>query len=131
MILLDTHVWFWWVETPSALPASLQAAIETAETEAGIIVSVASVWELALKTAAGRLHLSTDVTSWVGQASEYPGVVVENISAPDTIASTRLPGPLHKDPFDRLLIALARRLGVPLATVDQKLIDYPHVQTVG
>ncbi|WP_248277766.1 hypothetical protein [Brasilonema sp. UFV-L1] len=46
------------------------------------------------------------------------------------IASTKLPGDFHKDPADRILVAIARRYGIPLVTCDIKIIDYPHVQTI-
>jgi len=48
----------------------------------------------------------------------------------DAIASTQLPGDFHRDPADRIIVALARRYGVPLVTSDRLIRDYPHVTTV-
>ncbi|MCC5622330.1 PIN domain-containing protein [Nostoc sp. CHAB 5715] len=48
----------------------------------------------------------------------------------DAIASTQLPDNFHKDPADRILVAIARRYGIPLVTCDAKILNYPHVQTI-
>jgi PIN domain nuclease of toxin-antitoxin system len=63
-------------------------------------------------------------------ACQYRGVVIEPMGALDAIASTQLPGTFHKDPSDRIIIAMARRYDVPLITRDQKILDYPHVETI-
>ena len=59
-----------------------------------------------------------------------PGAVIEPLNPLDAIASTQLPGDFHKDPADRILIAIARRYSIPLITCDQKILSYPHVETV-
>jgi PIN domain nuclease of toxin-antitoxin system len=56
--------------------------------------------------------------------------VIEPLNPLDAIASTQLPGDFHKDPADRILVAIARRYGIPLVTCDEKILDYPHVQTI-
>jgi PIN domain nuclease of toxin-antitoxin system len=63
-------------------------------------------------------------------ASSYPGVTVQPLDPGDALESTLLPGQFHRDPADRILIALARRLDVPLVTSDRAIRRYRHVRTV-
>ncbi len=93
-------------------------------------MSAISVWEVAVKAAAGRLELDRDVRTWVGLASTYPGLAVHALDPRDALESTLLPGRFHRDPADRILIALARRLDVALVTSDRAIRRYRFVQTV-
>jgi PIN domain nuclease of toxin-antitoxin system len=130
VILLDTHIWIWWVENPLRIPRGIRAAVLEAERESAIRVSVISVLEIAVKAAKGSLVLPLDIVTWVERASSYPGVTVENLAAVDAIGSSLLPVGLPGDPFDRILVAMSRRLGARLATVDRNLRAYRHVRTV-
>jgi len=130
VIVLDTQAWLWWTHDPSRLSRRARAAIEKAERTDGLRVSVISVWEIAVKTALGKLELHREIDEWFRQASSYPSLIVEPVSAADAIASTRLPGRFHKDPADRIIIALARRHGVELVTSDKLIRAYLHVATV-
>ena len=129
MIVLDTGAWIWWVTDPSRLSRRARTVIETEEARQGLIVSAISVWEVAVKVALGKLELDRDVRSWISLASVYPGVIVHPLDAHDALESTLLPGRFHRDPADRILIALARRLGVPLVTSDRAIRRYRHVRT--
>jgi PIN domain nuclease of toxin-antitoxin system len=100
------------------------------ESGRGLVVSAISVWEIAVKAAIGKLTLDRDIRSWIAQASVYPGIAVHPLDPQDALESTLLPGSLHKDPADRVLIALARRLRVPLITSDAVIRAYGHVKTV-
>jgi len=106
------------------------AAIQKAETGDGIRVSSISVWEIAVKTEADKLELPLEINEWFEKARSYPNLVVEPLSALDAIASTQLPGRFHKDPADRMIVATARRHGVPLVTSDARIRAYPHVETI-
>jgi len=130
LIVLDTHVWIWWVDSPERLSQRVIDAINDAESDSQIRVSVISVLEIAVKAAKGKLDLPLDVVSWVTRAASYPGIVLENLSAVDAIGSTMLPHGLPEDPFDRILVALTRRHGARLATVDERIRAYPHVRTI-
>ena len=130
MIILDTHVWLWFLHNPSHLSDKAQKAIAAAESENGLCVSAISVWEIAVKVGLGKLVLPLTIHEWYEMACQYRGVVIEPVNALDAIASTQLPGTFHKDPSDRIIIAVARRYGVPLITCDQKILDYPHVETI-
>jgi PIN domain nuclease of toxin-antitoxin system len=130
MIVLDTNAWLFWLHDPSRLTRRARAAIRKATAGQGARVSVISLWEVALKSSLGKLHLPMDIDTWYARARAYPGVGIEALQPEDAIASTRLPGEIHRDPADRFILALARRLAVPLVTADEKLRAYPHVETI-
>lgn len=130
MIVLDTQVWLWWLHDPARLSKAAHKAITRAERENAIRVSAISAWEIAVKNQLGKLALPLEINTWFEQAKAYPGLAVESLEPLDAIASTQLPGQFHKDPADRIIVALARRHGAPLVTADAKILDYPHVQTI-
>lgn len=130
MIVLDTCAWLWWLHDPERLTARARERLE-AESRAGrLVVSAISVWEVALKQALGKLDLPMDIRTWYTQALTYPRTHVEDVTPEDLIESTRLPGELHRDPADRIILAVARRHGAPLVTSDSRLRAYPHVRTL-
>lgn len=130
MIILDTHVWLWFLHEPGRLSDKAQGAIALAQVDRQIYVSAISVWEVAVKVSLGKLTIPLPIQDWFEMARQYPEVALEPVSGDDAIASTLLPGNFHKDPGDRLIIALARRHSAPLVTRDQKILDYPHVETI-
>jgi len=130
VIVLDTNAWIRWVAEPDLLSARARSAIEREEPLNGLGISAISGWEVAIKARKGKLKLGLPVESWIERAAAYPGVVVLPVELSDAVASTVLPGRLHDDPADRLIVALARRLQVPLVTSDAALIRYAHVRTI-
>ncbi|NJL57983.1 MAG: type II toxin-antitoxin system VapC family toxin [Leptolyngbyaceae cyanobacterium RM2_2_4] len=130
MILLDTHVWLWWLHDPNRLSDQAQAAIALEELQSGILVSAISVWEIAVKSSLGKLTLPLPIDEWYVMAQAHAGVMVEPLNPLDAIASTQLPGEFHKDPADRILIAIARRYDIALVTLDAKILNYPPVKTL-
>lgn len=64
------------------------------------------------------------------EESQIVGVRFMPVNNEIGIKSTQLPGEFHKDPADRMIVATARKLAVPLVTADQRIIDYPHVKTI-
>lgn len=130
MILLDTHVWLWLLHDPTQLSRPALNVINIEETQNGLLVSAISVWEIAVKSSIGKLSLPLPIIEWYKLAQLHSGVIIEPLSPLDCIASTHLPGSFHKDPSDRILVAIARRYNIPLITCDAKIINYPHVQTI-
>ncbi|MBI4538657.1 MAG: type II toxin-antitoxin system VapC family toxin [Gemmatimonadetes bacterium] len=130
MIVLDTNAWIRWVADPDLLTAAARKAIEDEESRRGLVVSVISAWEVAVKARKRKLDVGPHVETWVERAAGYPGVVVYPLELEDAVASTNLPGRLHDDPADRMIIALARRLGVPVVTADRAIRRYRHVETI-
>lgn len=131
MIVLDTHALIWWASgATEQLSVAAQDAIAQELTAGQIVVSSISAWELSMLVAKGRLALSMDVAEWltcVGRIESVSFVPVDNIVA---VKSTELPGDFHKDPADRMIVATARKLAVPLVTADEKIRAYPHVRTI-
>ena len=130
MIVLDTQAWLWWLHEPSRLSEHVRRALRAAEREDGMTVSVISVWEVATKCALGKLVLPMQMNEWFALARTYRGIIIEPVSADDAIASACLPGDFHKDPADRIIVALARRLRARLVTSDSLIRAYPHVTTL-
>ncbi|MES1943120.1 protein PilT [Salinisphaera sp. PC39] len=131
MILLDTHAWIWWVADPDRLSAPAAEVLARAREQGGpVYLSSISVWEVAMLVDKGRLELTMDVEDWVAHSEAVPWIECVPVTNHLALRSVRLPDGLHPDPADRLIVATARYLGVPLVTRDRKLQDYPHVQTL-
>jgi PIN domain nuclease of toxin-antitoxin system len=117
-LLLDTHTLIWALDDPDRLPANLRETIDAAVV---VFTSAASTWEVAIKVAVGRL---------VFPIEELPAAVTDAafrelpISIAHTLGAARLPL-LHRDPFDRLLIAQARHERLTLVTRDPDIRRYP------
>ena len=83
-----------------------------------------------MKVALGKLTLDRDVRSWFALARAYPGIALLALDPADALESALLPEPFHRDPADRIIVALARRLGARLVTSDRAIRSYSHVKTV-
>lgn len=127
MILLDTHIWVWWVNESVELPAFMRQVIHENE-ENGLGVSIISCWEVAKLVERGRLQLSIPVEQWIEQALMLPSVELLELTPRIAVESTQLPGEFHRDPADQMIVATARVYDIPLLTADSKLIEYPHVR---
>ena len=129
MIVLDTHIWIWWVHGDPSLTADQERFIQDHEAD-GLGVSIISCWEVAKLLERGRLILPCAVGDWFDQALSYPGVQLLNLTTTIVVDSTQLPTGFHKDPADQLIVSTARVHGCALLTADQKIISYPHVVTL-
>ena len=129
MILLDTHIWIWWVQGSERLTAAMQQALEEHESDA-LGISVISCWEVAKLAEVGRLQLPVPTLDWLNSALGYPGIQLLELTPHIAVESTQLPGTFHRDPADQIIVATARVHGCALLTADRKLLDYPHVRTL-
>jgi PIN domain nuclease of toxin-antitoxin system len=98
--------------------------IEEANRQNQVFVSTVSAWELGMLTAKQRLHLSVPVRDWVLQMLDRSGFRLLPLYLEAALEASYLPGTIHGDPADRLLVATARVHGLRLATADAKLIEY-------
>jgi PIN domain nuclease of toxin-antitoxin system len=130
VIILDTHIWVWWVHGDASLPAKARTLIDSSE-QTAIGVSAISCWEVAKLVERQRLSLPCPVFDWIEQALSYPGVQLLELSPRICAESTQLPGIFHRDPADQIIVATARIFDVPLVTVDDKILAYPHVRHSG
>jgi PIN domain nuclease of toxin-antitoxin system len=127
VIILDTHIWVWWVHGDAQLPQAYQAKLQEKEAE-GLGVSIISCWEVAKLVEYRRLVLPVPVEEWLTQALAYPGIHLLDLTPRIVVESTRLPVPFHRDPADQIIVATSRVYNRPLMTVDDKILHYPHVQ---
>jgi len=134
LLLLDTHCWIWaQLGLLQNLSRAALQSIKDAEREGNLRISVISIWELAMLEQRGRVALPMNVRTWVDQALSKPGISVTPLTPEIAIESVHLPGDLHGDPADRMLVATARVLGATLATKDAQLIQYSrqrHVRAI-
>ena len=120
-LLLDTHVVLWAVGEPNRLPADARASMEEEATE--LVFSAASLWEIAIKNGLGRASFSVDPrllrrNLLENDYRELP-ITGAHATAVDLLPS------IHRDPFDRILIAQAQTEGLTLVTADSTLARYP------
>ncbi len=120
-VLLDTHIFLWLNAEPERLGDHLRS-VENAGTE--LIVSAVSSWEIAIKYGLGRLPLPEPPERYVPERMRVIGARALAIEHRHALAVAALP-PLHRDPFDRLLVAQAGLLDVPIMTADPELAQYP------
>ncbi len=130
MILLDTHVWVWWVAAAPELSHRHAQLLQEHEAT-GIGVSIISCWEVATLIARRRLVVDRPALVWIEAALRCPGVMLVDLTPRIAVESTHLPGEFHRDPADRMLVATANTLACPLVTQDEKILRYPHVQSIG
>jgi len=116
-LLLDSHALYWWMTEDHRLPFSLRERFLAGDD--GVWVSAASVWELEIKRAAGKLTLEGDIAADVAAAGFWP----LPITLEHGVAAAQLPLH-HRDPFDRMLVGQARLEGLTLVTGDPRLRRY-------
>ena len=116
-LLLDSHVLLWLGVDDPVLARDARAAILDERNDA--IVSVASVWELEIKRAKGLLQIPPDAGTRLNPA----GFDVLDVKVDHVVRAAELP-PLHRDPFDRLLVAQAQATGATLVTADAAITAY-------
>jgi PIN domain nuclease of toxin-antitoxin system len=117
-ILVDTHVALWWLIDPAVLALEAREAI--ADGDNRVMLSAASVWEAALKTAAGKLDMPEPFL----EAALTAGMEELTICSRHATRAAALP-PLHRDPFDRMLVGQALEEGLVIVTRDPLVRQYP------
>jgi len=125
LLLLDTHIWVWFVESDASQMSNKAIEFVKRASERGeVLVSDISFWEVANKSAKGKLSLSIETVLWLKRASEGPGASYLPIERSALIQSMRLVGTPPRDPADRILIATAQLNNATLVTTDKEIIDY-------
>lgn len=119
-LLLDTHAFIWWDSDPAQLSAGALTALRDPGNE--VWLSVASVWEMVIKAQLGKLTLRLPLVDVVSQ-QQANGLRVLSVTLAHVLAVERLP-PIHKDPFDRVLIAQANVEGAEMVSADPVVGKY-------
>lgn len=127
-VLLDTCAVIWLANGDPILPQAMLTIRSAAVTRA-IYVSPITAWEIGLLSRprpnrAADLHFQPDPKTWFARFMGGPGIQAAALTPDIAIEASHLPGDLHSDPADRLIIATARHLGMPVVTRDRKIIAY-------
>jgi PIN domain nuclease of toxin-antitoxin system len=121
-LLLDTHVWLWLALDPDRVSPKVRDHVDRVDTE--LYVSVASLWEVVIKTGTGKLRLPVPTETFWHHQTRDSGIAPLAIRPEHVLDVATLPD-VHRDPFDRLFVAQARVEGLTLVTADSKVRAYP------
>ena len=119
MIVLDTHVWLWWLLGSVRLRAKERSALDRLGSRGAVRLAAVSLWEAQMLHAKGRLTLDRAFDVWIRDAAAVGVVEIVPLDVEVVIALARLPATFHGDPADRLIVATARAHRLPLATHDR------------
>lgn len=122
-LLLDTHVLLWYLTRDKSLQLSFIQMLDNAD-ENQILISPMSIWEIGMLVEKKRIILEMDVSTLFEKILAYPTVSFVPLTAEIAILSTRLPGEIHGDPVDRILIATSYITHSALVTCDTKILQY-------
>jgi len=120
-VLIDSHAFLWFLYDDPRLSDRAGLAVENPETEK--LISVGTLWEIAIKSRLGKLELGYPLASFFQRFVSESELEIIDIEIPHLVAYGELPF-LHRDPFDRLLVAQAQVLQVPIVTADPKIAAY-------
>ncbi len=123
-LLLDTHVWIWMAMGDPVVTLAMRQAIERAKECDHLLISPISIWEISMLAERKRITLEMDVTDWIKQWVDLPGISLATFSLQVAILSNRLPGTIHGDPAGRILIASAYEYGAVLVSADEKILRF-------
>lgn len=121
-LLLDTHTFLWWDSDPTRLSSQVLSLCR--DPAVLLILSLVSLWEIQIKSSLGKLPLPFPLRTIVQEQQDKHGLQLLPVTPAHIYALDALPA-IHKDPFDRLLIAQARIENLPLASVDTAFTGYP------
>lgn len=120
-MLLDTHIWIWWLIGGDQLSVAERTALDIAVQQAPPKISAISLWEAQMLHSHGRLALQLPFAPWLMRATLPEVVQVIPLDAAVILEIDQLPPDFHGDPADRIIVATARTLGLPLATNDRRI----------
>jgi PIN domain nuclease of toxin-antitoxin system len=128
--LLDTHIIVWWFERSRRLSRAQQRMLLRSHGDRPLGVADTSLWEIALLVEAGRVRLTLPIDEWLARATAAPRVGVTPVTPVVAREAAALEATRGWDPADRIIVATARVLGVPLVTSDTRIIDSKLVPTI-
>ena len=120
-LLLDTHVFLWYITADTRLPAAFRQVIEEPANE--VFLSVASIWEAVIKNGLGKLPLPAPPAEYLPRQRALHRIASVPIEE-EALAHLATLAPLHRDPFDRILVAQAIQHDMTMATVDDAVKQY-------
>ena len=120
-VLLDTQCWLWWFAAPERLNKRARGLI--ADGSNTVLLSAASCWEMAIKCGLGKLTLPEPMEHFVPSRLASQGMEALPVTVAHALRVASLP-PIHRDPFDRLLVAQAQLEELSLLTADRQIAAY-------
>ena len=121
-VLIDTHIFIWYLQNSERLPGSITTLINNARND--ILLSIASIWEMAIKQSTGKLNLGVPYTNFIEEQMGFNNIELLPIRLEHLEAVTNLPFH-HRDPFDRMLISQAIVEDIVIVSVDNVFSLYP------
>jgi PIN domain nuclease of toxin-antitoxin system len=120
-VILDTHIWVWWLLPSSPLPDRERMALDRIATDNGILVPAICLWEAQMLHRKKRIELPVPFATWLRRATAADMLNVLPLNADTVIAVDDLPAGFHGDPADRMIVATARVHDLSLATHDDAI----------
>ena len=120
-VLLDTHVWVWWLSGSDRLPRREAASLDDLAAKGQLRLAAISLWEVQMAFSKGRFVPEDGFERWLRVAAAPETIQVLPLDVPVTLALNSLPERMHADPADRLIVATARAYRCELATHDDAL----------
>ena len=127
-VLLDTHVWVWWLTPGSSLSQAERGVLDEKAERRELFLAAISLWEAQVLHAKGRLDLPLSFAEWLARATDDRMITVLPLDVDVVLALGALPASFHGDPADRLIVATARAHAMPLATHDASIRKSRAVQ---
>jgi PIN domain nuclease of toxin-antitoxin system len=120
-VILDTHVWVWWLLPDSPLSPRERKALDDIAADKGILLPAICQWEAQMLHSKERIDLPVPFATWLRRAAGADMLTVLPLNADVVIAVYDLPNTFHGDPADRIIVATARAHNLPLATHDDAI----------
>lgn len=120
-VILDTHIWVWWLLPDSPLPDRERKALDDIAAAQGIYLPAICQWEAQMLYRKKRIELPVPFATWLRRATAADMLTVLPLNADAVIEVDELPIGFHGDPADRMIVATARTHDLPLATHDEAI----------
>ena len=123
MVLLDTHIWLWWLLGDGDLSSKEREVLEQLAASNMLAISWVTIWETEMLERKGRIQLLPDFQTWVRLATQPEIITLLSADTEVVLAQRQLPDSFHGDPADRLITATSILSGYELATHDQRIVE--------
>lgn len=123
-LLIDTHILIWSLTKSDELTSEVKEAIKSAKDNKSLYLSSISLWEIAMLAQKQRISIYRRIADFLQTIENIRGLNILQITANIAAESVTLPGDLHNDPADRIIVASCREISATLVTRDQKILDW-------
>ena len=126
-LLLDTHILIWSLTKSDELSSEVKEAIKLAKANKNLYLSSISLWEIAMLAQKQRISVYRRIADFLQTIENIRGLNILQITANIAAESVTLPGDIHNDPADRIIIASCREISATLVTRDQKILEWANL----